>query len=130
MSVARDFYVTDTGDSRRNCRCQVRSGPDPDGGLGGCNLLFSNRRGSIISYNFIRKEKISTAINICYQVNSLFQKFLYSALGSIHLFPTNGAVEMALNGINNPINWIFETGHMWMSSSIHLFLATAATASQ
>ena len=39
-------------------------------------LPFSNRHGSIISYNFIRKEKISNAINNCYQVNPLFQKFL------------------------------------------------------
>ena len=29
------------------------------------NPLFSNRRGLIILYNFIRKEKISNAINNC-----------------------------------------------------------------
>ena len=28
------------------------------GGSGGCNPLFSSRRGSIISYNFIRKRKL------------------------------------------------------------------------
>ena len=50
------------------------AGLDPDGGSGGCNPLYSNRRGSIILYNFIRKEKISNAINNCYQVNPLFQK--------------------------------------------------------
>ena len=43
------------------------------GGSGGCNPLFSNRRGSIILYNFIRKEKISNAINNSYQVNPSFK---------------------------------------------------------
>ena len=52
-------------------------------GLGGFNPLFSNRRDSIISYNFIRKEKISNAINNCYQVNPLFQKFLDPTLVSL-----------------------------------------------
>ena len=49
------------------------AGPDPEGDLG-CG-------GSITLYNFIRKEKISNAINNCYQVNFLFQKFLDPALG-------------------------------------------------
>ena len=46
------------------------------GELSGFNPLISNRRGSIISYNCIRKEKISNAINYCYQVNPLFQNFV------------------------------------------------------
>ena len=35
------------------------------GGSGGFNSLFSNKRDSIISYNFIRKENISNDINNC-----------------------------------------------------------------
>ena len=50
------------------------------GGVQGLNPLFFNRRGLVILYNFIRKEKISNAINNCYQVNPLFQKFLDPAL--------------------------------------------------
>ena len=34
-------------------------------GFRGLKPLFSNRHGSIILYNFIRKEKISNAINNC-----------------------------------------------------------------
>ena len=48
----------------------------------GVKPLFPNRRGSIISYNFTRKEKISNAIHNCYQENPLFQKFLDPALNS------------------------------------------------
>ena len=44
-------------------------------GVQGVATPSSNRRGSIISY-FIRKGKISNAINNCYQANPLFQKFL------------------------------------------------------
>ena len=33
------------------------SGPDPDGDSGGCNPLFSNRRGSII-YILLEKRKL------------------------------------------------------------------------
>ena len=36
------------------------TGPDPEG-LGGFKPLLSNGRGLILSYNFIRKEKISNA---------------------------------------------------------------------
>ena len=42
----------------------VCAGLDPEG-VQGLRPLFSNRRGSIISYNFITKEKISNAINNC-----------------------------------------------------------------
>ena len=56
------------------------SGPDLDGVRGGVNPLFFNGRDSTILYNFIRKEKISNAINNCYQVKPLFQKFLDPAL--------------------------------------------------
>ena len=42
----------------------------------GLKSPFSNRRGLIILYNFIRKERISNALYNCYQVNPLFQKFL------------------------------------------------------
>ena len=65
------------------CFSKVRA--ESRGGSGGFNPLFSNGRGSIISYNFIRKEKISNAINNCYQVNSLFQKFLDPALKVEHV---------------------------------------------
>ena len=49
-------------------------------GLGGDNLLVSNSRGSIILLNFIRKDKITNAINNCCQVKPLFQIFLNPAL--------------------------------------------------
>ena len=54
--------------------------PDTEKGSGGWNSIFSNRRGLIILYNFIRKEKISNSINNCNQVNPFFQKFLDPAL--------------------------------------------------
>ena len=47
---------------------------------GGCNPLFSNRRGSIISYNFIRKNEISKTIKILEPGQPLFQKFRDPAL--------------------------------------------------
>ena len=38
--------------------------PDPEG-VQGLKTLFYNRRGLIISYNFIRKVEIGNAINNC-----------------------------------------------------------------
>ena len=84
QSVTRPtlIYLTSTNQSFFaltyciDCDIPVLPGANPDGGSVGCNPVFSNRCGSIISYNFIRKEKISNAINNCYQVNPLFQKFL------------------------------------------------------
>ena len=61
-------------------------------GFRGLQPLFSNRRGSTILYNFIRKE-ISNAINNCYQVNHLFQKFLNPGLHLTIIFDSEDAVD-------------------------------------
>ena len=60
---------------------QSETRPDPKGDFRRLNPLFYNRRGSIISYNFIRKEKISNAL-ITANGEPLFQKFLDPALQS------------------------------------------------